>query len=224
MRVTIRPGGVVRGDCRVPGDKSIAHRWLILAAIADGRSTILDLPPSLDVRSTTTCLAAIAPSARPSLDGWFRKRGATTETDGFTWDRPGWGELVPELEVEGEGREALADAPGPLDCGNSGTTMRLLAGVLAASRFRSVLTGDASLRARPMDRVAEPLRLMGADVRTAGGFPPVEIEGAALRGVRYEVPVPSAQVKGAVLLAGLSADGTTTVLERAPTRDHTERA
>jgi 3-phosphoshikimate 1-carboxyvinyltransferase len=224
MQIAITPERPIRGDCRVPGDKSIAHRWLILAATADGTSAILDPPRSLDVRSTAACLAAIAPSARPSLDGWDSERGATTESNGFTWDHPSGSEQGPELEVEGKGLGGLTAPHEPLDCGNSGTTMRLLAGVLAGSRFAAVLTGDTSLQARPMERVAEPLRLMGADVRTAGGFPPIEVEGAPLRGIRYEIPIPSAQVKGAVLLAGLGAEGQTTLVERVLTRDHTERA
>ncbi len=118
----------------------------------------------------------------------------------------------------------MVPPPGPLDCGNSGTTLRLLAGLLAPAAFTTTLTGDASLVRRPMERVAEPLRLMGADVRTTGGHAPVVIRGGRLTGIRYEVPVPSAQVKSAVLLAALSAEGDTVLVERALTRDHTERA
>ncbi|MFB3738975.1 MAG: 3-phosphoshikimate 1-carboxyvinyltransferase, partial [Candidatus Velamenicoccus archaeovorus] len=224
MRVTIRPGGRVRGTCRVPGDKSIAHRWLILAATARGTTAILDPPRSLDVRSTASCLARVAPAARPSLEDWVSNAGASTDRDGFTWHGGGAEDDAVDLEVEGEGRIGLAASRDRLDCGNSGTTMRLLAGVLAAASFRSVLVGDPSLSVRPMERVAEPLRRMGALVRTSGGFPPVEIVGGGLHGIRYETPVPSAQIKGAVLLAGLAAEGPTTVVEAAPTRDHTERA
>lgn len=224
MRVRIEPGGTVQGDALVPGDKSIAHRWLILAATALGSCELRDLPPALDVRSTARCLATIAPSTRDALEGWTSGPGATPDTDGFTFNK---GEPRPAsrtLALEGRGRAGLQVPPLPLDCGNSGTTMRLLAGVLASSGFTSVLTGDESLRSRPMERVAEPLREMGADLQTSDGRPPLTVRGASLRGIRYRVPVPSAQVKGAVLLAGLEASGETTVIERSPTRDHTERA
>ena len=126
--------------------------------------------------------------------------------------------------LRGHGRASLDPTDAPLDCSNSGTTMRLLAGLLAAAPFESVLEGDASLTARPMERVAEPLRAMGADVRTTDGHPPIIVRGGPLRGIEYRTEVPSAQVKSAVLLAGLAADGSTTVREPAPTRDHTERA
>jgi 3-phosphoshikimate 1-carboxyvinyltransferase len=128
------------------------------------------------------------------------------------------------LEVEGEGRRAALQPDADLDCGNSGTSMRLLAGLLAGLPIRAILTGDQSLRSRPMERVAAPLREMGATVRTADGHAPVEVEGGALSGIHYRSPVPSAQVKGAVLLAGLGAEGETVLEEPAPTRDHTERA
>jgi 3-phosphoshikimate 1-carboxyvinyltransferase len=131
---------------------------------------------------------------------------------------------LPVVEVEGHGRSTLARPAGDLDCGNSGTTMRLLAGVLAAAPFRTVLTGDASLTHRPMERVAAPLRAMGADLSTVEGHPPITIEGGSLHGIRYELPMASAQVKSAVILAGVAAEGETTVVERAATRDHTERA
>jgi 3-phosphoshikimate 1-carboxyvinyltransferase len=144
---------------------------------------------------------------------------------GFTVDgRVGLGEEKAELVVEGEGRDQLHVPRRPLDCGNSGTTMRLLTGVLAASSFACTLTGDQSLRARPMERVAVPLREMGASVRTDHGHPPVELHGGPLLGIRHELAVPTAQVKGAILLAGIAADGETTVVEPARTRDHTERA
>jgi 3-phosphoshikimate 1-carboxyvinyltransferase len=128
------------------------------------------------------------------------------------------------LMVEARGRAGLRQSAKALDCGNSGSTMRLLSGVVAAAPFVTTFTGDESLRTRPMERVAVPLREMGASVRTSGGYPPVEVEGGALRGIRHVPSVPSAQVKGAVLLAGVFADGETTVLEHARTRDHTERA
>jgi 3-phosphoshikimate 1-carboxyvinyltransferase len=125
--------------------------------------------------------------------------------------------------LEAEGRPGLQPPAGPLDCSNSGTTMRLLAGVVAACGFETVLEGDESLSSRPMERVAEPLRAMGAHVHTTGGGPPVQVRGGPLTGIEHRTAVPSAQVKSAVLLAGLAAEGDTTVLERAPTRDHTER-
>jgi 3-phosphoshikimate 1-carboxyvinyltransferase len=128
------------------------------------------------------------------------------------------------LEVEGEGRSALTEPDAPLDCGNSGTTMRLLAGTLAAAPFRSVLVGDQSLSTRPMERVAVPLREMGATVTTTEGHAPVGIAGGPLYGVVYTLPIPTAQVKGAVLLAGIAAEGETAVTEPVATRDHTERA
>ena len=126
--------------------------------------------------------------------------------------------------LEGYGRASLHSADAPLDCSNSGTTMRLLAGVLASAPFPTELRGDASLHARPMERVALPLRAMGADVRTTDGHPPLAVRGGRLRGIEHRTEVPSAQVKSAVLLAGLAAEGSTTVREPAPTRDHTERA
>jgi 3-phosphoshikimate 1-carboxyvinyltransferase len=128
------------------------------------------------------------------------------------------------LEVEGEGRAGLVEAADLLDCGNSGTTMRLLMGVLSSAPFRTVLTGDASLSGRPMERVADPLRAMGAVIETSDGHAPVSVVGGPLRGVEFASPTPSAQVKSAVLLAGLDSDGRTVVREVAPTRDHTERA
>lgn len=224
MRARVVPGGTVAGRCRVPGDKSIAHRWLILAATARGTSRLSHLPPALDVRSTARCLSRICSSARSSLEGWISKSGYRDEPHGFTWDATSSDPSTSELVVEGEGRSALVPSSGPLHCGNSGTTMRLLAGLLAPAPFTSLLTGDASLVRRPMERVAEPLRLMGADVRTTDGHAPVVIRGGRLAGIRFEVPVPSAQVKGAVLLAALRAEGETVLVEPAPTRDHTERA
>ena len=126
--------------------------------------------------------------------------------------------------LEGHGRASLHPAADALECSNSGTTMRLLAGVLASAPFETELHGDASLNVRPMERVADPLRAMGADVRTTDGHPPIVVRGGRLRGIEHRSEVPSAQVKSAVLLAGLAAEGSTTVREPAPTRDHTERA
>lgn len=224
MRARIRPGGKAGGETGVPGDKSIAHRWLILAATAEGRSELRGLPRSLDVRSTARCLAQLLPGVRPQLEAWASRPVESGEGHGFTWDVDASGSADPPLVVEGEGREALAAVASALDCGNSGTTMRLLAGVLASAPFSARLTGDASLLARPMERVARPLREMGATVRTNGGRAPIEIEGGLLHGIVHELAVASAQVKGAILLAGLAAGGETSVIEPVATRDHTERA
>ncbi|HEX6230455.1 MAG TPA: 3-phosphoshikimate 1-carboxyvinyltransferase [Actinomycetota bacterium] len=223
MRVTVRPGGQVGGYARVPGDKSIGHRWLILGATAEGRCELRGLPAALDVRSTARILAVIAQDeTRASLERW-----ASSPTPPGDGERSTGNEPEPRpgtLVLEARGRGGL-QAPGwPLDCGNSGTTMRLVAGLLACRPFASVLVGDASLSRRPMERVAEPLREMGADVRTTDGHAPVTVSGAALHGIRHVCTVPSAQVKSAVLLAALAAEGPTTLQEPAATRDHTERA
>jgi 3-phosphoshikimate 1-carboxyvinyltransferase len=186
------------GRFTVPGDKSISHRYALMAALAHGRSRIRGLAPGQDVRSTVSCL----------------------ETLGARITFAGEGELA----VEGRGPDGLQAPSVALDAGNSGTTLRLLAGVLAARPFQSRLTGDASLSRRPMERVAAPLRAMGARVTTVDGHAPVTIDGGALSPLAYESPVASAQVKSAVLLAGLQTPGRTSVSEPAPTRDHTERA
>jgi 3-phosphoshikimate 1-carboxyvinyltransferase len=223
MRLRIVPGGIGEGEVFVPGDKSIAHRWLILAVSARGRSRLEGLPTSLDVRSTAACLGRISPAAAPSLEAWVGNAAGLSEGHGSTWNVDLSGSTVPALEVEGEGRGALVEPRGNLDCGNSGTAMRLLAGSLAAAPFRSVLVGDESLSARPMERVAEPLREMGALITTTDGHAPIEISGGPLQGIVYRQAGPSAQVKGAILLAGLEAEGRTVVVEPAKTRDHTER-
>lgn len=197
MRATVRPLPSFRGTVRVPGDKSISHRAAILGALAEGRSVARGFLASDDTEATLRCLAALG--VRSVLDGDV-------------------------LTVEGVGPGGLREPADVLDCGNSGTTMRILAGVLAGQPFLSVLTGDASLRSRPMERVATPLRSMGATVMTReGGLAPMVILGGALRPIRYRLPVASAQVKSAILLAGLSAEGVTVVEEPAPSRDHTER-
>jgi 3-phosphoshikimate 1-carboxyvinyltransferase len=200
MRLRIEPGATLSGSTRVPGDKSIAHRWLMLAATGEGTSVLRGLPTGLDVLSTARCLGMLLP------ESLLR-----------TWSG---GDLL----VEGHGFEGLA-APGvDLDCGNSGTTMRLLCGLLAGHAGPVTLTGDESLSARPMERVAEPLRSMGAEVTTNDGHAPITVSGGRLRAITYATPVPSAQVKSAVLLAGLQAEGETTIEEASPSRDHTERA
>lgn len=202
--IIIAPAGRVIGRLRAPGDKSISHRYALLAALADGTSVIRNYAPGADCAATLRCIEALGVEARPA--------------EATTPDGP------PTVTVRGRGPGGLRPAAAALDAGNSGTTMRLLAGVLAAQPFESVLTGDASLRRRPMQRIAEPLGRMGARIRTTGGRPPLAISGTVLRGIDYDMPVASAQVKSAVLLAGLHAGGATRVTERAPTRDHTERA
>lgn len=203
MRLRIEPGTGLTGVTKVPGDKSIAHRWLILAGTAAGRSVLRGLPHALDVRSTAECMALLSRSE--VFADWV---GESSET----------------LVVEGDGWAGLAAPQASLYCGNSGTTMRMLSGILAGCDFAGELSGDDSLSKRPMERVAEPLRLMGADVRTTDGHAPMIVRGGALVGVRYNLPVPSAQVKSAVLFAGLRADGSTVVIEPAAGRNHTEVA
>lgn len=187
---------------RVPGDKSVSHRAAIIAALARGRARIENFSTSADCASTLDALRAL---------------GVSVERDG----------AVVKIEGAGthEGPPGFRAPSGPLDCGNSGTTMRLLAGVLAAQDFASVLTGDDSLSRRPMRRVIEPLELMGARLASVDGHAPLRVEGRRpLKAVVYETPVASAQVKSCVLLAGLGAAGRTCVVERgALTRDHTER-
>jgi 3-phosphoshikimate 1-carboxyvinyltransferase len=204
-QVTIHPARRVRGTLHVPGDKSISHRYALLAALAEGDSSVANYAPGADCASTLACLEALG--VRVS------RRDA---------DRAGDPPLV---IVEGRGRGGLRAASTPLDCGNSGSTMRMLAGVVAAHRFASTLIGDQSLSRRPMRRVMEPLSRMGARFEAApGDRPPLVIHGGDLNGIEYVPEVPSAQVKSAVLLAGLQASGQTLVIERTPTRDHTERA
>lgn len=224
MQARVSPGGTLGGIVTSPGDKSIAHRWLLLASIAGGTSQLHGLPRALDVRSTASCLAQLVPSARETLDLWGRVASIAIEGGGSTWNGNAGYATDGTLEVEGEGFEGLRAPAGPLDCGNSGTSMRLLAGLLASAPFRSVLIGDDSLSRRPMERVAAPLREMGGRIDTSDGHAPIAIRGGRLHGIRYVCPLPSAQVKSAVLLAGLHASGSTTVIEPVPTRDHTERA
>jgi len=199
----VRPGRLVAGELRVPGDKSIAHRALILAAHADGESTIRGLPDGDDVRATIACLRSLGVRLFPSASG-----GLTVFPSTVTGGGSGWGFSTPH---------------GPLDCANSGTTMRLLLGLLAGSRISATLDGDSSLRRRPMARVIEPLRLMGARMQSDDGHAPVAVRGTRLQGRHHALGVASAQVKSAILLAGLAASGPSTVVEPAHTRDHTER-
>src|SRR5438093_86333 len=194
--VRLSPASRFRGRFTLPGDKSLSHRLAILGALAEGETRIGNCSTAADCNSTLRCLKELGVEVRGS------------------------GRAV---DVEGLGPAGLRGASGSLDVGNSGSTIRMLAGVLAGRPFRSVLTGDASIRRRPMERVAEPLRAMGAAVTTRDGAPPVTIEGGALRGITWRLPVASAQVKTAVLLAGLQADGITAVTEPSQSRDHTER-
>jgi 3-phosphoshikimate 1-carboxyvinyltransferase len=194
----VRPAAGVHGELRVPGDKSISHRALMLGGIADGPSVIRGFLPSEDCLATLGALTAL----------------------GVRIERP----QETRVRVHGVGREGLRGAAVALDMGNAGTAMRLLMGLLAGQRFDSTLIGDASLMRRPMERVAAPLRAMGARIDTQAGRPPVRIHGgAALQRIEYALPMASAQVKSALLLAALYAQGTSTVSEPAPTRDHTER-
>ncbi|MGH3046915.1 MAG: 3-phosphoshikimate 1-carboxyvinyltransferase [Gaiellaceae bacterium] len=194
----IEPASALRGDLAVPGDKSISHRALLLAAVAEGTSEIDGFGPSKDTLSTAAAIRAL---------------GAGVDADG---DR---------VRVTGVGLRGLLAPAEALDCGNAGTLMRLLPGLLVGQEGRFELVGDESLVRRPLERIAEPLRAMGASVQTEDGHAPLVVEaGGRLRAIRYELPVASAQVKSCVLLAGLyPEDGPTTVVERHPTRDHTER-
>jgi 3-phosphoshikimate 1-carboxyvinyltransferase len=194
--VTVQPAARVAGELAVPGDKSIAHRALMLAALGEGESWIHGLPQGEDVLATVGCLRAL---------------GANLQRSGTT------------ARIRGEGLRSFATPHGPLDCANSGTTMRLLLGLLAGSAVSATLDGDVSLRQRPMDRVIDPLRTMGAKIESRDGGAPLAVTGASLQGRRIALRVPSAQVKSALLLAGLSASGPTTVVEPVATRDHMER-
>lgn len=193
----VEPVPALEGHVAVPGDKSITHRAVLIAALCEGETRISGFGRSAD---TEAAIAAV------------RMLGAEVEEHD-----------VDTLTVRGRGLRGLG-APGePLDCGNAGTLMRLLAGILAGQEGSFGLVGDESLSGRPMERVAEPLRRMGADVETTDGHAPLMIEGASLRAIDYALHVPSAQVKSAILLAGLLATGKTTVVEPVGTRDHTER-
>jgi 3-phosphoshikimate 1-carboxyvinyltransferase len=194
-----QPGGQVQGTIRVPGDKSISHRSIMLGSLADGTTEVTGFLEGEDSLATLQA---------------FRDMGVVIE-----------GPHQGAVKIYGVGINGLRQPPGPIYVGNSGTTIRLMSGLLAGQAFDSELSGDTSLSKRPMERVAKPLRLMGAQVETGeNGCPPVKIKGGqALKGIRYEMPMASAQVKSCVMLAGLYAQGVTTVTEPAPTRDHTER-
>ncbi|MEX0708865.1 MAG: 3-phosphoshikimate 1-carboxyvinyltransferase [Woeseia sp.] len=198
MHFHVEPSVLGGGTLRVPGDKSISHRALLLGAIARGESSIRGFLPGAD------CLATLAA---------LRDLGVEIRHD-----------VNDQVTIRGNGLQGLELAAHALDLGNSGTAMRLFTGLLAAQPFDSTLTGDASLSARPMARVIDPLKRMGAEVDSNGGLPPLIVRGGrALHGIDYALPVASAQVKSAILLAGLYADSETVVREPAVTRDHTER-
>lgn len=197
MKETITPARSFGGTPVIPGDKSISHRALILGALAEGRTEITGLLDSDDVRSTIRCLRQLG----VFIDGVGQK----------TW-------------VEGLGSRKWVSPGAVLDCGNSGTTIRLLMGVLTGKEVGCILTGDESLRGRPMLRVADPLRKMGAEISLSKHhFAPVTLHGSTLRAMDYELPIASAQVKSALLLAGLSVSGTTVLRGKIASRDHTER-
>lgn len=195
---TVRSARRLAGEVSPPGDKSISHRAVMFNALADGEATVTNLSPGDDVRSTIRCLRALGVS--------IKHRGNSATVPGMT-------------------KAGLKEPEAVLNAGNSGTTIRLLTGILAAQPFFSVITGDASLRSRPMKRIIEPLQQMGAQIlgRGGGSLSPLAIRGGQLKGIEHRLPVASAQVKSAVLLAALFAQGKTTVEEPSPSRDHTER-
>jgi len=194
----IRPVKFLSGPLELPGDKSISHRYAMLAALADGTSELRNFAAARDCHSTLGCMKAL---------------GAEVQVDGST------------VKITGRGLRGLKSSWRALDAENSGTTIRLLSGILSGQDFTTKISGDASLQKRPMKRVVTPLRQMGADIRAKDdNFPPLEIHGGKLRAIHYQMPMASAQVKSAVLLAGLYAQGVTQVTEPAKTRDHTELA
>ncbi|NWF77637.1 MAG: 3-phosphoshikimate 1-carboxyvinyltransferase [Chloroflexi bacterium] len=199
---TIKPCHRLKGEVVLPGDKSISHRAIILNSLAKGEARIDNFAPGQDCLATVKCLRALGVK--------IGKKGSQDS---------------PTLLVSGAGEEGLKEASNVLDAQDSGTTMRLLGGLLASQPFLSVITGDASLRNRPMGRLIEPLRLMGAEIwgRGRDAFAPLVIKGKELRGMDFTLPVPSAQIKSAILLAGLFARGDTVLHQPIPSRDHTER-
>lgn len=199
MFMEIGPAKGLRGVIRVPGDKSISHRAVMLGSLAEGATRVFNFLPSADCRATVECFRALGVRIRKSADG--------------------------ALSIEGRGLRELREPDDVLDVGNSGTTMRLLAGILAGQDFFTCLSGDASLRARPMRRVTKPLTEMGARIlgRGGGAFAPLAICGGGLKRIAYRLPVASAQVKSALILASLFADGCSAITEPSASRDHTER-
>jgi 3-phosphoshikimate 1-carboxyvinyltransferase len=198
-QVLVRPARSVRGTVELPGDKSISHRYAMLAGIADGPSRLENYSTGADCASTLGCMRAL----------------------GVTWERKAEGQNV--IEVRGRGL-SLGMPSTPLDCGNSGSTMRMLSGIVAGQHFTSEMIGDESLSRRPMERVIKPLTAMGAQIESQQGKPPLRVTGASLKAIDYKMPVASAQVKSCLLFAGLFADGETRVEESVRTRDHGEVA
>ncbi len=193
----VRTANSIHGNLILPGDKSVSHRAAMLSAMAVGETRIRNFATSADCASTLACMRAL---------------GVDIAQDAST------------VTVKGVGKAGFRKPDGPLDCGNSGTTMRLLAGILAGQDFDTTLTGDESLQKRPMRRIVEPLIQMGARIETENGHAPLKICGVnPLRSIEYDLNIASAQIKSCVLLAGLNASGRTSVIEKTPTRDHTER-
>jgi 3-phosphoshikimate 1-carboxyvinyltransferase len=197
--ITVRPARNLRGSLQLPGDKSISHRYAMLSGIAEGSSRLENYSTGADCASTLACMRAL----------------------GVKWSRmDGPGNVI---EVQGSGF-SLSQPPAPLDCGNSGSTIRMLSGIVAGQRFTSEMIGDESLSRRPMERIIKPLSMMGAKIESQQGNPPLRITGGSLKPIDYKMPVASAQVKSCVLFAALFADGETSVEEPLRTRDHTEVA
>lgn len=197
MREIVSPAKAVHGIVTLPGDKSISHRYAMLAAIAHGTTKLENYSTGADCASTLGCLKTLGVK-------WLKKDSA--------------------IEIEGAGLRLRA-SPSPLDCGNSGSTMRMLSGILAGQDFTTELIGDESLSRRPMSRIIKPLEMMGAKIAASdGGRPPLRVTGTSLKAISYETPVPSAQVKTALLFAGLYANGETAIRESVRTRDHGETA
>jgi 3-phosphoshikimate 1-carboxyvinyltransferase len=200
-QVVVRPARNVRGSVRLPGDKSISHRYAMLAGIAEGASRLENYSTGADCASTLGCMRSL----------------------GVAWERKNKDGADNTIEVKGSGLSLSAPATA-LDCGNSGSTMRMLSGIVAGQRFTSEMIGDESLSRRPMARVITPLSAMGAQIASQEGKPPLRITGAALKAIDYQMPVASAQVKSCLLFAGLFADGETRIEEPLRTRDHGEVA
>src|SRR5580698_5931999 len=198
-QVILRPARNVRGSVGLPGDKSISHRYAMLAGIADGPSRLENYSTGADCASTLGCLRSL----------------------GVKWERRDGSDNV--IEVQGSGL-SLAAPTQPLDCGNSGSTIRMLSGIVAGQKFSSEMAGEESLSRRPMERVITPLSAMGARIESRRGRPPLRITGARLKGIHYQMPIASAQVKTCLLFAGLLAEGETRVEEPLRTRDHGELA
>ena len=195
---TISPGGHLSGVVELPGDKSISHRYAILSALAEGTSEIRNYSPAADCASTLECLGRLGINIDVNRE---------------------------RVRIAGQGLDGLKPSRRAIDAENSGSTIRMLSGILAGQPFVSKITGDSSLRRRPMKRVVDPLRQMGAEIRSSDGDrAPLAIRGGKLHAIDYSLPMPSAQVKSAILFAGLYADGVTTVRESIRTRDHTEVA